>query len=178
MSDDCEDRLLEIQYFIARDWSLDPKLVMACDTDAKMLCGSQTKWWERDPKKEGPHPGHVVLSCLYRHAVEDPLLKLEQEAGAHRPPGFAGPAKEMLGQTVSCEFEFSQKFDPMQITQRCAIEMHRVMRERAGRVSLQPDIEENCRSLLAEHCSQDTRVWPLMMFLGRKLKFIFRVVPS
>lgn len=100
MSDDCEDRLLEIQYFIARDWSMDPKLVMACDTDAKMLCGSQTKWWERDTKKEGPHPGHVVLSCLYRHAVDDPLLKLEQQAQANRPPGFAGPAKEMMGQTV------------------------------------------------------------------------------
>jgi len=38
MTDDCEDRLLEIQYFLAREWSLDPKLVRACDKDAKEMC--------------------------------------------------------------------------------------------------------------------------------------------
>jgi hypothetical protein len=37
MSDECEDRLLEIQYFMAREWSLDPKLVRACDADVKNL---------------------------------------------------------------------------------------------------------------------------------------------
>jgi Golgi apparatus protein 1 len=37
MTDECEDRLLEIQYFMSREWSMDPKLVRACDVDVKAL---------------------------------------------------------------------------------------------------------------------------------------------
>jgi Golgi apparatus protein 1 len=35
MVDTCRDRLLEIQYFMARDWTLDPELYRACQQDAK-----------------------------------------------------------------------------------------------------------------------------------------------
>ena len=38
MTDDCEDRLLEIQYFMAREWSLDPKLVEACNNEVQAVC--------------------------------------------------------------------------------------------------------------------------------------------
>lgn len=34
MSDLCEQRLLEIQYFMARDWTLDPELYQSCFKDA------------------------------------------------------------------------------------------------------------------------------------------------
>ena len=150
MSDDCEDRLLEIQYFLARDWSLDPHLVMACDTDAKMLCGSNGKWWERKPDESGPPPGHLILSCLYRHAVEEDVAGAAAQA-VHGPPGINVPKTK---NTVSLLAAICVYF---QLTQRCASQVHRVMRERAGSVALQPDIEENCRSILAEKCSRDTR---------------------
>lgn len=34
MSKECEKRLLEVQYFLARDWTLDPELYQACHFDA------------------------------------------------------------------------------------------------------------------------------------------------
>lgn len=32
--DECEKRLLEVQYFLVRDWTLDPALYNACHTEA------------------------------------------------------------------------------------------------------------------------------------------------
>ena len=68
MDVDCEDRLLEIQYFAARDWSMDAHLVEACDADARELCHTASKWWEHNPNAKGATEGHIVISCLYRHA--------------------------------------------------------------------------------------------------------------
>lgn len=34
MPKECEQRLLEVQYFMARDWTLDPELYQACHEDA------------------------------------------------------------------------------------------------------------------------------------------------
>lgn len=34
MPKECEDRLVEIQYFMARDWTLDPQLYQACHEEA------------------------------------------------------------------------------------------------------------------------------------------------
>jgi hypothetical protein len=45
------------------------------------------------------------------------------------------------------------------MSRECAHEVRRVMRERASRVSLQPELEERCRAELAEHCSHDTQVY-------------------
>lgn len=35
----CEKRLLEVQYFMARDWTLDPQLYDACHDEAVRRCG-------------------------------------------------------------------------------------------------------------------------------------------
>ena len=43
-----------------------------------------------------------------------------------------------------------------------------MMRERASRVELQPDLEDACRSFLAEKCSHDTQVRRLCLLLRRK----------
>lgn len=34
MTDECEQRLIEVQYFMARDWTLDPQLYEACHQEA------------------------------------------------------------------------------------------------------------------------------------------------
>lgn len=34
MSEDCEQRLMEVQYFMARDWTLDPELYNSCHKEA------------------------------------------------------------------------------------------------------------------------------------------------
>uniref|UniRef100_A0A667ZTR0 Golgi apparatus protein 1 n=1 Tax=Myripristis murdjan TaxID=586833 RepID=A0A667ZTR0_9TELE len=63
MAEDCEHRLLELQYFISRDWKLDPLLYRKCQGDAARLC--HTHGWN-DTSDLMP-PG-AVFSCLYRHA--------------------------------------------------------------------------------------------------------------
>uniref|UniRef100_A0A8C4H9J8 Golgi apparatus protein 1 n=1 Tax=Dicentrarchus labrax TaxID=13489 RepID=A0A8C4H9J8_DICLA len=63
MVEDCEHRLLELQYFIARDWKLDPILYKKCQGDAARLC--HTHGWNET--SEMMPPG-AIFSCLYRHA--------------------------------------------------------------------------------------------------------------
>uniref|UniRef100_A0A8C7KFM6 Golgi apparatus protein 1 n=1 Tax=Oncorhynchus kisutch TaxID=8019 RepID=A0A8C7KFM6_ONCKI len=63
MVEDCERRLLELQYFISRDWKLDPILYKKCQGDAARLC--HTHGWNET--SELMPPG-AVFSCLYRHA--------------------------------------------------------------------------------------------------------------
>ncbi|KAJ3597170.1 hypothetical protein NHX12_003570 [Muraenolepis orangiensis] len=63
MVEDCENRLLELQYFIARDWKLDPILYKKCQGDASRLC--HALGWNQT--SEVMPPG-AVFSCLYRHA--------------------------------------------------------------------------------------------------------------
>uniref|UniRef100_A0A1A8N4A8 Golgi apparatus protein 1 n=1 Tax=Nothobranchius pienaari TaxID=704102 RepID=A0A1A8N4A8_9TELE len=63
MVEDCEHRLLELQYFISRDWKLDPVLYRKCQGDAARLC--HTHGWNET--SELMPPG-AVFSCLYRHA--------------------------------------------------------------------------------------------------------------
>uniref|UniRef100_A0A8C6U2B3 Golgi apparatus protein 1 n=1 Tax=Neogobius melanostomus TaxID=47308 RepID=A0A8C6U2B3_9GOBI len=63
MVEDCEHRLLELQYFIARDWKLDPILYKKCQSDASRLC--HTRGWNET--SEMMPPG-AIFSCLYRHA--------------------------------------------------------------------------------------------------------------
>ncbi|XP_039652090.1 Golgi apparatus protein 1-like [Perca fluviatilis] len=63
MVEDCEHRLLELQYFISRDWKLDPTLYKKCQGDAARLC--HTHGWNET--SELMPPG-AVFSCLYRHA--------------------------------------------------------------------------------------------------------------
>ncbi|KAK6184750.1 hypothetical protein SNE40_007151 [Patella caerulea] len=66
MSDVCEERLLEIQYFIVRDFRLDHMLYKKCRKFAKNLCHTTGKWWVKSDKHLGQ--SHVyILSCLYRH---------------------------------------------------------------------------------------------------------------
>ncbi|KAK7122114.1 hypothetical protein R3I93_023051 [Phoxinus phoxinus] len=63
MVEDCEHRLLELQYFISRDWKLDPILYKKCQNDAARIC--HTHGWNET--SEFMPPG-AIFSCLYRHA--------------------------------------------------------------------------------------------------------------
>ncbi|XP_037672384.1 Golgi apparatus protein 1 isoform X4 [Choloepus didactylus] len=79
MVEDCEHRLLELQYFISRDWKLDPVLYRKCQGDASRLC--HTHGWNET--SEVLPPG-AVFSCLYRHAyrTEEQGRRLSRECRA------------------------------------------------------------------------------------------------
>ncbi|XP_069511249.1 Golgi apparatus protein 1 isoform X2 [Ambystoma mexicanum] len=80
MVEECEHRLLELQYFISRDWKLDPILFRKCQGDALRLC--HTQGWNETTSEVMP-PG-AVFSCLYRHAyrTEEQGRRLSRECRA------------------------------------------------------------------------------------------------
>ncbi|XP_064598878.1 Golgi apparatus protein 1-like [Liolophura sinensis] len=65
--DECAEHLLEIQYFVARDFKLDHRVYKHCHKDAARLCGAQDKWVVQGSTDLDPGP--LVLPCLYRHIV-------------------------------------------------------------------------------------------------------------
>ncbi|EFA03106.1 Golgi apparatus protein 1 [Tribolium castaneum] len=76
MTEECEDALIQIQYFIARDFKLDPKLYRACKEDAVRICHASTNWEET--QKDQPTYEPQVLPCLYRHAYpSDNSIKIK-----------------------------------------------------------------------------------------------------
>lgn len=66
MTEACETALVQIQYFVARDFKLDPQLYRACKYDATHLCHARNAW-ASDGKQMDPERGPLVLPCLYRH---------------------------------------------------------------------------------------------------------------
>lgn len=67
MTEACEAALLQIQYFIARDFSLDPQLYQECHDNAVQFCHAK-KDWADDSGQMDPERGPLVLPCLYRYA--------------------------------------------------------------------------------------------------------------
>lgn len=67
MTVDCEDALIQIQYFISRRFELDDQLYRSCKADAKLLCQASSDW---DNEVE-PNYSLGVLPCLYRYINPD-----------------------------------------------------------------------------------------------------------
>ncbi|KAF8362128.1 hypothetical protein PRIPAC_89051, partial [Pristionchus pacificus] len=117
MPKECEKRLLEVQYFFARDWTLDPAMYSACHDEAVSRCSATPNWHETKNPSNQVDPGPAILACLYRNAYDE-------------------------------EHPMSTK---------CTSEVHRVLRNRAVRVNLIPDVEMNCREALSEYCSHNVQ---------------------
>lgn len=68
MTAECETALMQIEYFIARNFQLDPQLYRACRNDAVRHCHARNQWSEVNADKMGPERGPLIFSCLYRVA--------------------------------------------------------------------------------------------------------------
>uniref|UniRef100_A0AC35TWW4 Golgi apparatus protein 1 n=1 Tax=Rhabditophanes sp. KR3021 TaxID=114890 RepID=A0AC35TWW4_9BILA len=75
MVPECEDRLIEVQYFMARDWTLEPQLYDACHSEAVKRCSALDNWHMGTNEANKVDPGPQVLACLYRagYDEENPL---------------------------------------------------------------------------------------------------------
>jgi len=67
MTEACETALIQIQYFIARDYKLDPQLYKACRADSVHFCHAKNAW-SSDGTQMDVERGPLVLPCLYRYA--------------------------------------------------------------------------------------------------------------
>lgn len=77
MTEKCETTLLQIQYFLARDFPMDSGLYDACHKEAVDICGAKEDWSD-DPGKMDPQRGPMVLGCLWRNLNEG---KIGRECG-------------------------------------------------------------------------------------------------
>ncbi|CAG9814540.1 unnamed protein product [Phaedon cochleariae] len=76
MTEDCENALLEIQYFVARDFKLDPQLYRACRQDGIRYC----HMGDSKENEQGPSYSREILPCLYRHAYQsDESLQIQKQ---------------------------------------------------------------------------------------------------
>nr|XP_018901121.1 PREDICTED: Golgi apparatus protein 1 [Bemisia tabaci] len=75
MTKKCESALLQIQYFVARNFRLDPPLYRACRMDAHKLCHAKVEW--ATPNEAYSPKGQYVLPCLYRYLRNKEVSKLK-----------------------------------------------------------------------------------------------------
>ncbi|XP_068684167.1 Golgi apparatus protein 1-like [Montipora foliosa] len=63
MTPECEEQLLHLEFFIARDFRLDAELQKVCKDDAKSFCHAPSL------DDEESYPTSLVISCLYRNSI-------------------------------------------------------------------------------------------------------------
>lgn len=79
MTPACETALLQIQYFTARDFKLDPSLYSQCKDDAVRLCHAKKTWADIENEQMDPERGPLILPCLHRYAYHpDKNMQLSQ----------------------------------------------------------------------------------------------------
>ncbi len=60
---------MEIQFFVVRDWTLNPEFYATCKADAVRLCNVPDQFFK--PGDIGAEPNGAVLPCLYHYMDED-----------------------------------------------------------------------------------------------------------
>lgn len=157
MEQRCEKALMEIQYFISRDFKLDPQLFAACRDDAVKLCHAKSSWYD---ESMDPERGPLVLPCLYRYAYiynsDHPDSKIKVSVSMFTI--LFTSARELR---INC-------FDHSQLKPSCEEQVKRVMRQRAIRVALIPEIEQSCLDDLALFCPEKTKPGEEMVCLQDK----------
>ncbi|XP_047506857.1 Golgi apparatus protein 1 [Pieris napi] len=78
MSAECETALIQIQYFISRDFKLDPQLYRACRYDAVTQCKAKLQWADASEHQSQKDP--LILPCLYNYAYDSELKGILQPA--------------------------------------------------------------------------------------------------
>uniref|UniRef100_A0A671NSU2 Golgi apparatus protein 1 n=1 Tax=Sinocyclocheilus anshuiensis TaxID=1608454 RepID=A0A671NSU2_9TELE len=148
--------LLELQYFISRDWKLDPILYKKCQNDAARIC--HTHGWNET--SEFMPPG-AVFSCLYRHTYRTEMQ------GRRLSRDCKTEVQRILHQRA-----LDVKLDP-ELQQRCMTDLGKWCSEKteAGQEleCLQyhlDDLVSNCRDVvgnLTELESEDIQIEALLI---------------
>lgn len=173
MTTDCRTALLEIQYFVARDFRLDTKLYTQCQSDAVKLCNA-AKNWSEDANTIGPQRNPLIFPCLYRHAYHPQVGSLLKPACADEVrrvmkqransidllPEIEEPCLEDLA--TLC-LEQTGRGEEMQCLQDnlerlrapCKEQIANYTEEEAEHVDLNPFITTYCKHFLETHCQDE-----------------------
>uniref|UniRef100_A0A672K447 Golgi apparatus protein 1 n=1 Tax=Sinocyclocheilus grahami TaxID=75366 RepID=A0A672K447_SINGR len=167
MVEDCEHRLLELQYFISRDWKLDPILYKKCQNDAARIC--HTHGWNET--SEFMPPG-AVFSCLHRHAYRTEMQGRRASSETSEVSLNLSRDCKTEVQRILHQRALDVKLDP-ELQQRCMTDLGKWCSEKteAGQEleCLQyhlDDLVSNCRDVvgnLTELESEDIQIEALLI---------------
>jgi len=174
MIPECEERLLEIQYFITRDWTMDPRIYRKCRHDASNLCNAAEAWKDMNPNfpiadDKKAHQGYV-LACLFRHADNNNMKSLsancaselkramrERAVSVHLQPELEEPCLLDLGKYCSENVEKGNEVDCLQdnydkLTEDCQQSVMAVTEREADDIEMDRLMVKACSPVMTKYC--------------------------
>lgn len=170
MTEECEAAVVQIQYFVARDFKLDPRLYRACREDAVNFCHAKRAWTDTGDQMD-PERGPLVLPCLYRYAYkttknmrlsnlclqEIRRVMRQRAVSVDLQPDIEEVCLEDLA--MFC-FDRTAKGEEMSCLQtnleslidKCRIAVSNFTETQAAHVELNPVVMKNCHSVMEKFC--------------------------
>lgn len=172
MTSDCEAALIQIQYFISRDFKLDPQLYKACKYDAVTLCKSKFQW--PDASEARSEKNMLVLPCLYNYAYSSDQrgkLKPNCEHQVRRAMRQRAVSVDLLpeiedvciddlallciensgkGEEISCLQDKIKELSP-----KCREVVNNFTVTQSGHIELNTVVNVNCRVPMERLCSSE-----------------------
>ncbi|XP_053972285.1 Golgi apparatus protein 1 [Hylaeus volcanicus] len=172
MTEACETALIQIQYFVARDFKLDPQLYRACKFDAIRLCHAQNAW-ASDGRQMDPERGPLILPCLYRHAYhpqKNMTLRTECLEEIRRVMRQRAVNVDLqpeieelcLNELASYCYDKTAKGEEIlclqdhldSLNKNCKLAVGNFTEEQAERFELNPVISAACQYIIERHCKE------------------------
>lgn len=172
MNNDCESALLQIQYFISRDFKLDPQLYKACKYDAVTLCKARLQWADFNEHQSDKDP--LVFPCLYNYAYNPDVrgkLKLGCEAQVRRVMRQRAISVDLLPEIedycmddlINLCFENTGKGEEISCLQskikelgtKCKEIVSNFTETQSGHIELNAIVNINCRVPIERLCSSE-----------------------
>ncbi|SPP77134.1 Golgi apparatus protein 1 isoform X1 [Drosophila guanche] len=172
MLPECEQALLIIEYFVARDFKLDPQLYKHCRDDAVKYCRAKRQWDDAQNVQMDPERGPMILPCLHRMAFS------EDEHQTLRKDCFKEVKRVMRQRAMSMDLipevedyclndlslfcaDCVEKGSEMECLQKnmdqlqpeCKTVVVKYTEEEAAHVELNPVIMNVCGEAMQQHCS-------------------------
>lgn len=170
MTDECENALVQIQYFVARDFNLDPLLYRSCKDDAVTKCHATNSWVE-EPNR--PENAPLILPCLYRYAYhENPDLRLkpicfeqvkrvmrQRALSVDLQPEVEDKCIEDLSQFCFNKVKKGEEIQCLQdhlseLKETCRKAVTNFTEEQAQHIELNPVILMHCKVYIDRHCRE------------------------
>ena len=176
MTDECRRSLLQMQYFVVRNFELDTQVYESCHSDAVKYCHAKPDWYDEQDHMD-PERGPTVMACLYRNVYHrDESVQLNKECIHHVKrimkqratnvellPFIEEPCIQDLAKFCSFDDSVNKKGYEMECLQQNYEKLHIDCREAIGNFTmaqsshfeLNSPILRHCSSLAKELCSQE-----------------------
>ncbi|CAG9121359.1 unnamed protein product [Plutella xylostella] len=174
MIPECETALLQIQYFVSRDFRLDPQLYKACKYDAVTLCYAKLQWADLNEHQSEKDP--LVLPCLYKYAYNTDLgnkLKPGCEQQVRRVMRQRAISVDMLPEIedvciddlANICFENTGKGEEIdclqnkinELSPKCKDAVNAFTETQSGHIELNPVVNMNCRIPMERLCASELK---------------------